>query len=220
MSSSRSPAPSAAAPPPIGKRIKSGRFTSVVNFLTETEKLNLLTYDKDEGRESITQKLLTPFWDYVAKLVPRSVAPNVLSLAGLLCQVQAFYIAYMHGSSEDKMLRRVVPLFACALTVISQTLGAIDAKHAQNTRNASPVTELFQYTSQLLGASFVVLTLACCLGMNLRTSDDIDHIRKDCLIVWCGACPFPFLFFRRRRRRCTRVRAAHGPLTAPASAFC
>jgi hypothetical protein len=65
-------------------------------FLTPPEKGNVSRFTTRIEDRSITSKVLAPFWDYVAQFVPDHVAPNVLSVSGLMCLVHAYYLCYMY----------------------------------------------------------------------------------------------------------------------------
>jgi len=132
-----------------------------MTFLTEAEKRNVARWHYNVSDKSITTRLFTPLWEFWVKLVPDSVAPNVLTAAALLCQIQAFYICFLYG----QMFPRAVSLAAMCLIVAYQTLDAIDGKHARNIRNSSPLGELFDYGCDNLGSVFMILALCFCLGI-------------------------------------------------------
>lgn len=132
-----------------------------MTFLTEAEKKNVAQWQYNVTDKSVTTRLFTPLWEFWVKLVPDSVAPNVLTAAALLCQIQAFYICWLYGKSYP----RAVSLIAMCLIVVYQTLDAIDGKHARNTRQSSPLGELFDHGCDNLGSVFMILALCFCLGI-------------------------------------------------------
>lgn len=132
-----------------------------MTFLTEAEKRNIAQWQYNVTDKSVTTRLFTPLWEFWVKFVPDSVAPNVLTAAALLCQIQAFYICWLYGT----MFPRVVSLVAMCLIVMYQTLDAIDGKHARNTRQSSPLGELFDHGCDNLGSVFMILALCFCLGI-------------------------------------------------------
>ena len=68
-------------------------------FFTPNEKENLEKWNYQVIDNSISTKLLTPFWNWAVTLIPEDVAPNILSLAGLLCILQSYYLTYLCGAS-------------------------------------------------------------------------------------------------------------------------
>lgn len=141
-------------------------MSRLFSLLTNTEKNNLKKWSYSVDDPSITTKLLSPFWNYVVDWVPDIVAPNVLSLSGLLLLVYSFYISYTHF----KAFPRLIPLIASILIFAYQTLDAIDGKHARNTKNSSPLGELFDHACDSVGMIFIVLTVSHVFGINDATT--------------------------------------------------
>lgn len=136
----------------------------VLNFdllLTEPEKEAFSHYEDDVEDRSLSSKLLRPFWEMTANLVPATVAPNVLSLAGLLCTVQAFYLCFRYMDSHPS----VVTVFAALLVFAYHTLDALDGIQATRTRNASPVGALWDQACDNVAIVFVALVGCHVLGM-------------------------------------------------------
>ena len=104
--------------------------------------------------------MLTPIWNRLVLFVPANVAPNVLTLAAFGCVLQAFWLVVWHGDEFP----RASAVGAAILTYIYFTLDALDGKHARNTKNGSPLGELFDHGCDNLGAAFQVITLLKILG--------------------------------------------------------
>eukprot|EP00288_Rhodomonas_lens_P019588 CAMPEP_0177690858 /NCGR_PEP_ID=MMETSP0484_2-20121128/993_1 /TAXON_ID=354590 /ORGANISM="Rhodomonas lens, Strain RHODO" /LENGTH=519 /DNA_ID=CAMNT_0019201435 /DNA_START=134 /DNA_END=1690 /DNA_ORIENTATION=+ len=141
---------------------------SVEWFLGRADKENIAQWrgiDHTERSErTITTRALNPFWEWAASLIPPTVAPNVLTLAGFTCTLQAYYLAYFYMDTN-------VTLCTMALIFCYMTLDAVDGKHAVKTRNASPLGELFNQACDNVGCIFLVLTLTSVLGItNLQTT--------------------------------------------------
>lgn len=129
-------------------------------FFTPTQKENLEKWNYRAVDNSISTKLLNPFWNWVVSLVPDDVAPNILSLAGLLCIIHSYYLTYLYGTTYPGL---VCILSACLLFAY-QTLDAIDGKHARKTQNSSPLGELFDHVCDNIGIVFIVMTITECLN--------------------------------------------------------
>eukprot|EP01094_Clydonella_sp_ATCC50884_P005021 TRINITY_DN14001_c0_g1_i1.p1 TRINITY_DN14001_c0_g1~~TRINITY_DN14001_c0_g1_i1.p1 ORF type:complete len:527 (+),score=160.47 TRINITY_DN14001_c0_g1_i1:98-1582(+) len=113
---------------------------------------------------SITTMLLTPFWNWVVHKVPSNVAPNVLSLAGLLCLMQAYYYTSMYSTSHPHL----VTCAAFFLILCYQTLDAIAGKHAVCIMNESALVDLFTYSCSTIGAVFLSMTISAVLHFSLE----------------------------------------------------
>jgi hypothetical protein len=61
-------------------------------FLREHEKRNVAEWASMVEDKSISTRLLDPFWNWLVAKVPKTVAPNVLSLASLLFVLHAYYV--------------------------------------------------------------------------------------------------------------------------------
>ena len=90
------------------------------------------------SKKSITTRILNPFWEWCTQLVPGTVAPNLLSLAGTTCILQAYYITYFN-SLGDSTLTTATAMF---LIFAFMTLDGMDGKHARRLRQQSPVCPL------------------------------------------------------------------------------
>jgi cytidyltransferase-like protein len=89
----------------------------------------------------------------MALLVPASVAPNVISLAGLICTIQAFHLCYRYYHNSPTLISCV----AIALVFAYQQLDALDGIQARRTMNASPVGALWDHACDNIGIVFVAL---------------------------------------------------------------
>jgi ethanolaminephosphotransferase len=111
---------------------------------------------------SISTRLLTPFWNWLALFVPTNVAPNVLTLAAFACVLQAFWLVVKFGDEFP----RASAAGAAVLTYCYFTLDCLDGKHARNTKNSSPLGELFDHGCDNLGCPFQVITILLVLGVD------------------------------------------------------
>ena len=110
---------------------------------------------------SLSTKILSPFWEAVAHVVPSNVAPNVLTLAGLLCTIQAFYLCYSYMAARPQL----VTVAAAALVFAYQTLDALDGIQARRTSNASPVGALWDHACDNVAIVFVSLVGCYVIGL-------------------------------------------------------
>ena len=80
---------------------------------------------------SLTTRLLNPFWSWLANFIPASVAPNVITLAGFICQLLAFWVS--DPSIVMWIGNTTSAVSAAVFTYAYMTLDALDGKHARNT---------------------------------------------------------------------------------------
>lgn len=130
-------------------------------FFTQSQLNNLSKWKYSVEDRSITTEWFTPFWDFLVKLVPDNVAPNVLSLAGLLCIIYSFILTHNYLEAHPTL----VPLVVFFLGSAYMNLDAIDGKHARRTKNASPLGELFDHACDNIGVVFMTMTLCLICGI-------------------------------------------------------
>jgi ethanolaminephosphotransferase len=98
-------------------------------FLTREEKDKLAKWKYSVEDKSITTQIFNPWWNWVVKFIPNTVPPNIISLAGLLCILYYFHLAFNYASTHS----RLISLLGVILVFAYQTLDAIDGKHARRT---------------------------------------------------------------------------------------
>jgi len=131
-------------------------------FLTPIEKDTFVSWKDQTKDNTISNMVLGRLWDQLANLVPETVAPNVLSLAGLLCSIHAWYIVQIYISSFPL----VSSLGAIALIALQLNFDGIDGRHAKNTMQDTPLGELFGHSCNLLGYVFSALTGSMIVGIS------------------------------------------------------
>ncbi|XP_050300423.1 choline/ethanolaminephosphotransferase 1 isoform X7 [Anthonomus grandis grandis] len=109
---------------------------------------------------SIFDKLLQPYWNWLVLRVPIWLAPNLLTIMGLI--VNIFTALVLVSFSPDA--KEEPPRWTCALCAIGlfiyQSLDAIDGKQARRTGSANPLGELFDHGCDSLSTVFVAVS-AC-----------------------------------------------------------
>lgn len=83
---------------------------------------------------SLTTRILNPFWNWLAGFIPASIAPNVITLAGFICQLLAFWVS--DPSVVTWIGSEVSAVSAAVFTYLYMTLDALDGKHARNTQQS------------------------------------------------------------------------------------
>ena len=138
-----------------------------------TRELDLLHIEKWEYKvedKSILSRLYNPIWEMLARLVPRSVAPNVVTLCALVCVMQAFWLTQKYGIHDEFSEYHSVVCYAAALLLyLYLTLDSIDGKIARNTLNSSPLGEFFDHGCDNIAGTFIILTVLMLTGV--ETSD-------------------------------------------------
>ena len=128
-------------------------------------------------------------WNFVVTLVPLWVAPNLITMVGLVINVvTSVILMWMCPTATEpvRFLNEILfqkakkfkcasfflaqapawPTFACALGLFAyQTLDAIDGKQARRTGSQSPLGELFDHGCDSLSTVFVTMATACAVSL-------------------------------------------------------
>ena len=134
-------------------------------FLTREERQNIGQWKYACTDHSITTKIFTPWWNFLVKFVPPTVAPNIISLAGLICILYFFNLAFNYA--ED--MPSACSFAGVLLVFMYMSLDAIDGKHARNTGNSSPLGELFDHSCDNVSVPFMVMGFTLCMGITDTT---------------------------------------------------
>lgn len=112
------------------------------------------------GEYSLLDNILNPMWIKVTELFPMWVAPNLITLSGLMCML----VTVSGLAQEDvSFTKRLSPeyYYAAALSIfIYQTFDACDGKQARRTGSSSPLGQLFDHgcdAVSLVAAVYVTL---------------------------------------------------------------
>ncbi|KAF4710614.1 hypothetical protein FOZ63_020418, partial [Perkinsus olseni] len=148
-------------------------------FLTPNDLKNISTWKNDIYDKSLSTRIISPIGDFLAKYIPATLAPNVLTLASLVCALQAYYYTFMY--------RKTHPYFASATAIVMFTLyqlfDCVDGKHAKNIRNESPLGYLFNQACDNVAVIFIIITMAMLMGFD----PDID---SDARCIWYALSAF------------------------------
>lgn len=130
-------------------------------FLSRNEKEKLSRWKYNVTDNSIVSEYLDPMFNYMTSLVPNNVAPNVLTLSGLLCTLYGFYLCYNYHATYPSLVSLCLGL----LTFAYMCLDACDGKHARKTGNSTPLGELFDHSCDNIGVVFMMLSFCYVFGI-------------------------------------------------------
>lgn len=125
-------------------------------FLSPNEKVAFANWKETRSDRSLVNRLLQPLFRNLAQYVPSTVAPNFITLIGLVVIIQAWYF--------DIMFHHIAPQAVSAVAVVSITLywicHGLDGCHAHNTKNDTALGELFKYVIDGIVCIFIP-TIIC-----------------------------------------------------------
>ena len=100
-------------------------------------------------------------------LVPMWIAPNLITMAGLMVNIITSLVLVMYCPTATEMAPWWTT-FSCALGLfIYQTLDAIDGKQARRTKTSSPLGELFDHGCDSMSTVFVSIASCCAVRLGM-----------------------------------------------------
>ena len=86
------------------------------------------------GSSTYLETALQPFFNSCALLIPPKVAPNMVTLTGLLFNIIGCLTLLHHDSSMKKEVPPILQAGAAFCLFMYQQLDELDGKHARNTQ--------------------------------------------------------------------------------------
>ena len=117
---------------------------------------------------SITNRLLSPVWDRLARLIPPTVAPNMLHLISMLLVVQAWYLSVVYSALYPSPVTVAVIVLLSAFYAMNSCAG----RHARVLRQHTPLSELFGYAMD--NVTTVFLALAFCTLLDVDVAPTVE----------------------------------------------
>ncbi|XP_011312613.1 choline/ethanolaminephosphotransferase 1 isoform X3 [Fopius arisanus] len=114
---------------------------------------------------SLLDAYLQPWWEWLVSKVPLWLAPNLITVVGLIINI-ATTLILVYYSPDAKAEAPRWACFLCALGLfIYQSLDSIDGKQARRTGTSSPLGELFDHGCDSVSTVFVALS--ACIAVQL-----------------------------------------------------
>ncbi|XP_017837549.1 cholinephosphotransferase 1 isoform X1 [Drosophila busckii] len=115
---------------------------------------------------SLLDPLLQPWWNWLVRQTPLWLAPNLITIVGLILNIVTTLILICYSPNGVDPPPRWT-CFLCALGLfVYQSLDSIDGKQARRTNTSSPLGELFDHGCDSISTVFVALSacISCQLG--------------------------------------------------------
>jgi len=137
-----------------------------MTVLTDSQLKRLKDHKYCSEGKSALEVFFQPFWNYVVSKMPLWVAPNLITISGLIINVftSALILLYSPKADSDEVPGFVFILCAIGL-FLYQTLDAIDGKQARRTNTSTPMGELFDHGCDAVSTLFLSTSIACALSL-------------------------------------------------------
>ncbi|XP_033251335.1 cholinephosphotransferase 1-like isoform X1 [Drosophila miranda] len=115
---------------------------------------------------SLLDPLLQPWWNWLVGQTPLWLAPNLITIVGLILNIVTTLILICYSPNGVE----APPRWTCALCALGlfvyQSLDSIDGKQARRTNTSTPLGELFDHGCDSISTVFVALSacISCQLG--------------------------------------------------------
>ncbi|GAB9462761.1 hypothetical protein Gpo141_00000245 [Globisporangium polare] len=148
------------------RSIVDGKSMYFGKYVSQEGSEKLLTYQYHGSDNSLIYKhVLTPMNNFLVEFLPLWLAPNLITLIGLLLVgfshlLFALYCPFLDGDAPAWLF-----VVAAAALFAYQTLDNLDGKQARRTGSSSPLGLLFDHGCDALNVSVGTMTMACVLQL-------------------------------------------------------
>jgi len=135
--------------------------------LTPRHIAGLLKHQYSAADNSLVDSVFQHWWNFVVEFVPLSVAPNLITVSGLVVySAMIAPLCYEGAALTGAGGALQWWMFACfsAGLFIYQTLDAIDGKQARRTGTSTPLGELFDHGCDAIACNHVCLSTVTAMG--------------------------------------------------------
>nr|CAB3230095.1 choline/ethanolaminephosphotransferase 1-like [Phallusia mammillata] len=109
---------------------------------------------------SLIQPMLEVFWNWVVELVPRWVAPNAITVAGLVANMVPSVLLIFYCPTATEVAPGWMYILNGVAIFVFLTMDAIDGKQARRTGSGSPLGELFDHGCDAVSTAFLGCTIS------------------------------------------------------------
>uniref|UniRef100_A0A061QV84 Ethanolaminephosphotransferase n=2 Tax=Tetraselmis sp. GSL018 TaxID=582737 RepID=A0A061QV84_9CHLO len=121
-------------------------------------------YQYKPGGYTWLDELHQPLWKWITDSLPLWLAPNLITLSGLLALVSSYFANAVFIPTLSEQAPWWVYFFSGASLVLYTNLDCIDGKQARRTGTSSPLGQLFDHGVDALAVHLVLLNLLCTFG--------------------------------------------------------
>lgn len=134
------------------------------------------------GTYTPLDNLMNPVWTWMVNLLPKWIAPNAVTVSGLVLQIFGFAAVAQYCPDFYAVAPGWAYGFAAFTIWAYQTLDALDGKQARRTGSSSPLGQLFDHGCDSVVTIFLGMLSAMCLRLGFST--------RCVTFIWCMLLPF------------------------------
>lgn len=119
---------------------------------------------QSEDRSVLTKYVLKPFWSKFVRVFPMWMAPNMVTLLGLLFIVVSDVLVFWYDADYLSNVPWWVYLYHGFAVFMYQTFDACDGMHARRTGQSSPLGELFDHCCDSMNTTLMSIVFCSVAG--------------------------------------------------------
>lgn len=124
---------------------------------------------QSEDRSITTKYILKPFWLKFVNVFPLSMAPNMVTLLGLLFIVVSDVLVFYFDPYYDTVSPQWLYFYHAFAVFMYQTFDACDGIHARRTGQSSPLGELFDHCCDSMNTTLMVIQFSSAANLGTDT---------------------------------------------------
>ena len=136
-----------------------------MEVLTDQQLIRLKAHKYSATGTSITEPVMQVFWRGLVELFPLWIAPNAITVSGLLLNVATSILLMFYCPTATEIAPSWVYAINAVGLFVYQALDAIDGKQARRTGTSSPLGELFDHGCDSISTVFVSLSVGISLQL-------------------------------------------------------
>ncbi|XP_072034044.1 cholinephosphotransferase 1-like [Amphiura filiformis] len=145
----------------------SDMVTNVImsDVLTPSQLKRLKEHKYSAEGQSLCEPTMQVFWRWLVEQIPRTIAPNAITLAGLAFNILGSLILMYYDPTANQDCPSWTYVFAAISLFAYQSLDAIDGKQARRTNSSTPLGELFDHGCDAVSINFVAISCGIALQL-------------------------------------------------------
>lgn len=120
---------------------------------------------QSEDRSLLTKYILKPFWIKFERIFPVWMAPNMVTLLGLMFIVVSDLLVFIYDPNLESVHPKWIYFYHAFAVFMYQTFDACDGIHARRTGQSSPLGELFDHCCDAMNTTLMQIQFASVAGL-------------------------------------------------------
>ena len=141
-------------------------------YLRDKDLKSLDLYVYHGADYTLVENLLNPFWNWFASFFPDWMAPNTITLIGLIINIISAALVLIHDPTLEGKAPSYYYIIASISLITYLNFDCADGKQARRLQASSPLGQLFDHGCDAVNEVFILLVLAsaCGTGFTYHTS--------------------------------------------------